>query len=554
MSLRAFVLTNKLRFSGLVAAALVHVGTAIFLASSVSRLLDAAIGQSLQQDPGTLDPGLSAAFALALLFATTALQRRLTDGLGLAFVHGLRIRLFKHALRAAPGPTTEGKRANLLLPFVGDLTAIRLWVGDGIARLMMGCAITVLLIAYIAVSHPLLASLLAATVAALAVCARIIHGPLDRVTREVRRRRGGLSSFVAGRLEAATTIVSMGRTHSEAAKLERRSRNLTSVSLKRSWLVGALRGLSQSSGAIMLVLMLTVMGAGVGRGEVTPGEVIGLVSLTGVMGHALHDVGRSFELFVPGRVAFQRIDRLLALRPRAKRRKRRNREKDVGLVLSKIKTPALTKPCDLSAKPGDIVLLDGPSGSGKSALMAVLGRLQTPSRGNVWLNGCALSAMSETVKQRQIGLASHAVPLLPGSVGMNLKYRHPSTSTEEIDRLIAELGMGGMNLTHERRLNDPRATLSSGEYSALLVLRAMLGCPPLLLLDSLDGSLPDSVAKPLAAKLSAYPGVVILTAQRHALREIATHNWRVENGGIRAISRDLLHSVPVANEKKATAR
>ncbi|MCT2560223.1 ABC transporter ATP-binding protein/permease [Tsuneonella sp. YG55] len=554
MSLRAFILANKLRFAGLIAAALIHVGTAIFLASSVSRLLDVAIGRTPRQDYAALDPGVSATFALGLLFVTTAFQRRLTDGLGLAFVHDLRIRLFRHILRAAPGPASEGKRANLLLPFVGDLTAIRLWVGDGVARLMLGCAVTVLLIGYIAIDHPLLASLLAATIAILAACAWSIHGPLDRVTRDVRRKRGGLSSFVAGRLEAATTIVAMGRSGSEATKLERRSRDLISVSMKRAWLVGALRGLSQSSAAIMLVLMLTVMGSGVGRGEVTPGEVMGLVSLAGVMGHALQDMGRSFELFVPGHVAFQRIDRLLALAPRVKRRKRRARESDTGLILSKIATAAMAEPYDLFAKPGEIILLDGPSGSGKSALMATLGGIQAPSRGEVWINGAELSAMRDTERQRQIGIASHAVPLLPGSVGMNLKYRHPSASNEEIDRLIGEMGMGGMNLANERRLNEPRNALSSSEYAAILVLRAMLGSPPLLLLDSVDGSLPDSVAKRLAAKLSTYPGVVVITAQRHALRQIATHNWRIENGGVRASTRERLHSVPGPDDKKTNAR
>lgn len=553
MNLPDFIKGNRLRFAALMAAAFAHAGAAVFMAWSVRWLFDVAIGHATGQAGLPVHPVVPALLAIATLFATTVLQRRLTDGIGLAYVHDLRLRLFRHLLQATPGSTGKRKRANLLLPFVGDLTAIRQWVGDGLARLVLGSVITVLLLGYMALDHAALALTLAGAMALLATLAWLVHGPLDRATRIVRRQRGHLSTFVAGRLEAAATIASMGRSRTEIGKLARRSEELTAAALHRAWLVGALRGLTQSSAAMMLVLMLVVAGDEVRNGAMSPGEVLGMMSLVGVMGHALHDMGRALELFVPGRVSLQRIARLMLLPPRVKRRKAHRRADMAGLSVSKLAVPGIAGPINLAAAPGDVILIDGPAGSGKSALMAALGRLQAPLHGSIRIDGIDLMAMSVAQQQGLIGLASQAAPLLPGSIGMNLKYRRPAAASGKVHKLIDELGMAAGCLDLERVLGDPRTSLSTGEYEALLVARAMLDRPALLLLDAVDSHLPDEMAASLARLIGSYPGVVVMVAQRHSLRQVATRSWRIENGVIRDTNVNGLQSVASSNADRIPA-
>lgn len=552
MSLPDIIKGNRLRFTALFAVALGHAGAAVFMAWSVRSLFDVAIGHEASNTGLPGHPVMPALIAIAALFGTTTLQRRLTDGIGLTYVHDLRLRLFRHVLQAAPGSAGKGKRANLLLPFVGDLTAVRQWVGDGLARLVLGSMITVLLLGYVALDHASLALTLAAAMAVLAMLAWLLHGPLDRATRNVRRQRGLLSTFVAGRLEAAATIASMRRSRTEVDKLARRSQELTSAALHRAWLVGALRGLTQSSAAVMLVLMLMVAGDQVRHGLMSPGELLGMMSLVGVIGLALNDMGRALELFVPGRVALQRIARLMALPRRVKSRKTKRQAGMAGLSITRLAVPGMAEPISLAAAPGDVILIDGPAGSGKSALVAILGRLQAPMRGTIRINGIALDAMSLTEQQGLIGLASQAVPLLPGSVGMNLKYRRPATSSGDAQKLVDELGIEMSGLEFERVLGDPRTSLSTGEYEALLVARAMLDQPALLLLDAVDGHLPDEMAARLARLIGSYPGVVVMVAQRHSLRQAATRIWRIENGAIRDTMEGGLQPVaPISAERSA---
>lgn len=541
MNLIGFIRRNRLRFVLLFTVAFAHVGAAVFMAWSIRWLFDIATGHDAASRAASrivpVHPLLSAVLAVSALVATTTLQRRLTDAVGFAYVHDLRLALFRHLLKVAPGVTRGKRRANLLLPFVGDLTAIRQWVGDGLTRLVLGSFIALLLLAYMALEQAWLAATLAAAMGVLAIMAGLMNGPLDRATRGVRRQRGLLSTFVAGRLEAAATIASMRRNRTEINKLARRSEDLTSLALRRSWLVGTLRGLTQSSSALMLVLMLVVAGDEVRTGHMSAGEVVGLMSLVGVLGQAFHDMGRALELFVPGRVAMQRIARLMALPHTTGRRRSKDSAKGQGgtsgLSVSKLAAPGMGGPVSFVAEPGDVILIEGPTGSGKSTLMSILGGLQPPTQGRVRIDGVDLAALSGKEQQHLIGLASRAVPLLPGSVGMNLKYRRPAASDEDLGSLIDTLGMNGAGLALNRVLRDPAACLSGGEYEALLVARAILDQPRVLLLDAVDGHLSDETAQGLAGMIGNYPGVVVMVAQRRSLRSAATRTLRMTDGIMR---------------------
>ncbi len=144
----------------------------------------------------------------------------------------------------------------------------------------------------------------------------------------------------------------------------------------------------------------------------------------------------------------------------------------------------------------ETVAIVGPSGSGKSTLLSLLAGLDTPTSGEVAVQGRTLHTMSERAmaeyRNKEIGIIFQSFELItPFNVSENIQApldlagvkRH-----ERVDTLIERVG-----LTH-RRDAYPR-TLSGGEKQRVAIARALVNDPKLVLADEPTGSLDHHTGK-----------------------------------------------------------
>ncbi len=210
---------------------------------------------------------------------------------------------------------------------------------------------------------------------------------------------------------------------------------------------------------------------------------------------------------------------------------------------------AVLRDVSLEVAAGESLAIVGPSGSGKSTLLHIMGTLDRPTTGQMWLDGRDISLLKElelaAVRNQQIGFIFQAHYLLPQctvlenvlvptlakpatTAASESNPGQPAESPESrATRLLARVGLAA------RAAHRP-GELSGGERQRVAVVRALINRPRLLLADEPTGALDHSSAQHLGQLLIELnqEEAVTLIVVTHAL-ELARRMkkvWRLTDG------------------------
>jgi putative ABC transport system ATP-binding protein len=180
---------------------------------------------------------------------------------------------------------------------------------------------------------------------------------------------------------------------------------------------------------------------------------------------------------------------------------------------------------DLKVRQGEFLAIMGPSGSGKSTLLHLLGGVDSPTSGQVLLEGADLAALNDdqrtVIRRQRIGFIFQSFNLLPtltAEENVALPLELGGTSAAEARRrALAALERVGML---QRRTHLP-STLSGGEQQRAAIARALAIEPALLLADEPTGNLDSANGRQVTALLRQ------LTDQHRQTIVIVTHDREV---------------------------
>ncbi|ABN56426.1 MULTISPECIES: ABC transporter ATP-binding protein [Methanoculleus] len=147
----------------------------------------------------------------------------------------------------------------------------------------------------------------------------------------------------------------------------------------------------------------------------------------------------------------------------------------------------------LTVDPGEFIAVMGPSGSGKSTLLNLMGCLDVPTRGKIYLSGHEISRMSDDdltrLRRDRIGFVFQQFNLIPLlSAVENVEFPIILTTDREESRRRAIEVMRAMHLNDALLTHRP-AELSGGEQQRVAIARALVNDPDLLLCDEPTGNL-----------------------------------------------------------------
>ncbi len=183
-------------------------------------------------------------------------------------------------------------------------------------------------------------------------------------------------------------------------------------------------------------------------------------------------------------------------------------------------------------KKGEFVAIVGPSGSGKSSLLVILGGVDTPSSGQVLVDGTAICALDQTkraiFRRRQIGLIYqfyNLIPILDVEENITLPLLLDGRSLDEarLKEIVATLGLSD-------RVRHLPNQLSGGQQQRVSIGRALINTPALILADEPTGNLDSATSREIISLLK-------LSNQRyHQTLIVVTHDRDIALQADRIIS------------------
>lgn len=513
-----------------------RVHLALLMAAGLGQALAGGVGAVALKRSFHSSGGGAAAVMIVLLFAVSVavgllrmMERVLAERLSQDYVHQVRGELLQASLEDAGARSlgvTVARTSN-------DLNAVRNWMAMGVAPLASGIPLLLGACVALAVLDPVLAVAAVTPLLVLGVSLAALAPAAYRRSRWLRRVRGRLASHIADTVLASRAIRAGGGQTRELRRLRSRSGDVVEAAIARAWVAGALRGAAAAASGAATA---TVVASGLWH-NVPTGTIAGAITVVGILASPIHDLGRVVEYRQSYRAARRIIAPVLASRPSAPdaRRGLAPRPSEAGspgpgrLRAQGVSLRDGTPLPDLDVAPGARVILEGPDRQDCTHVLEVLAGMRSQEGALVVVDSYDIHALDPRARRDLIGFAGQGMMLERGTLARAVRYRTPDIDDRATIAQLADFGLQQALTRLPRRegteLRRGGEPLTIPERALLLLARAMLASPPLLLLDHIDGDLGDAGRDVLREQIESYPGVVVLAGEAPWRISAVTHVW-----------------------------
>jgi ABC-type multidrug transport system fused ATPase/permease subunit len=500
---------------------------------AIPWLTGQAVDAISDRDEAELRTLAAAILGAALLRLVLSVARRLVAGrVSLGVELDLRNLLYEHLQTLELGFFAGQQTGQLMSRATVDLQSVRFFLGYGLVFIAQsGLTIALAAVAMLLIDPGLAVLSLAPVPVVVVVATR--YGRRSRpALQEVQQRIAELTADVEENVSGVRVVKAFAAEDRQLSRFERSVGRVFDQSMIATRLrafynpyIGFLPNLG-------LVVILLVGGRQVVNGSLTLGDFTAfyayLLMLIGPMRQLGIVLGMAQRATASGARIFELLDRepLLTSPPDARplpEGRGRVELRDVSFAYAD--GPPTLRDVDLTVEAGTTVALVGATGSGKTTLVQLLGRLYDVTEGAVLIDGADVRELDLAELRRSIAVVDDDPFLFSATVHDNIAYARPEATREEVERAAeraqAAAFIAALPNGYETRVGERGLTLSGGQRQRLAIARALLADPRILVLDdatsSVDASTEQAIKRALREVMAGRTTFVIA----HRLSTIA---------------------------------
>lgn len=411
--------------------------------------------------------------------------------------------------------------------------------------------------------HPAIALIAVVLFPLLAVMNKAYSQRVVMPASSVQEAVGNTSSLVHESFDGILVVKSLGRSNEEVERLRQSADQIR----KHRISVGRLRAIFEPAiyalpnlGVIALLIVGTWL---IDTESLTIGELVSAIALFGILAFPVRIAGIFFEELPRSVVALDRIDAVLNL---DSSQSRYEGERTIDTQSSTLRVEnvqacygnqLILDNINFSIHSGEIVALVGPTGVGKSTIADLVGSLQQPTSGDIYLSDIPINDITPADRTKTLTIAFQESFLFADTVKENILLGRDFTDyelqeaieTSQAHEFISALPAGLHTLLGERGV-----TLSGGQRQRVTLARALIGNPQIIFLDDSTSSVDPVIEKRILDGLRNRKTVsLLIVAHRLSTIKLADRIIFLNNGVIEGTGahEELMHLEAYASLVKA---
>ncbi|HOZ45337.1 MAG TPA: ABC transporter ATP-binding protein [Candidatus Hydrogenedentes bacterium] len=475
-------------------------------------------------------------------------QRTLMIGASRWCEYDLRNDYFRHVAQLGQDFFHRVKTGDIMARAVNDLNHVCMFIGPGLMGTvdMVRLPYSLALMIYLSGRLTLIA-ILPMPLVSLMVYGFVMY--MHRQSERVQSQFSRVTSRAQENLAGVRVVKAYGAADREERDFRRESAEYMRLSMRLAMVMNFARPLIGTAVGLTMLLVLWSGGVMVIEGTMSLGDLMGFTVCLMMLVWPLVEFGWVLTLYQRGAVSMNRINEIFAEVPSIRDDERTCME--ITSVEGAVAFDAVTfahgdrvvlEGVTFDVPAGKSVAVVGPTGSGKSSIVALLTREYDPTAGRVLIDGEDARRIPVRVLRDAIGYVPQDTFLFSDTIRANVTLGRPEASQEAIDHAcevaqfretVEALEEGYETLLGERGIN-----LSGGQKQRLAIARAVLRDPKILVLDdalsNVDTHTEERILEGLRGVMAARTSIIIshrVSTVRHADEVLVIRNGRIVERG-----------------------